>query len=367
MIDSVIACLKYTPGNWQHIYSFVTKLKEKNRNVRLLISQNFSWMNNEFSNITDQTTTSSSLTDVLKDTFLFLLYKSHYYNQYIRKYRPRMILFVMWHPINYFLSRMIRNLSPETKICCWIHEPYKTDKSEYKNRMFQILAIEYLQSMYIPLIDEIILHSERALKAFNTKYHHKGPVRVIPLLFSDACPIMPTAEREYDLTFIGNAVKAKGIESFFNLIKCTLESNPGLKFLLVTSSDVHKYLKELGNGFEKYLNIINKPFITDEEIREACKRSFSVIAPYKETTQSGVVPVSYMCGTPVIGTDIEGLTEWITDKEDGVILPTNFTYKDVHDALFFIKNNFFRLSKNARNKYIVTWDDNNWGRYYNWL
>ncbi len=368
MIKTIIICLKYAPGNWQHMYSFVNSLRKSNNNVRLLISKYFIWMNKEYSNMTDYVTTSSAFANILKDIIIFFLYKWNYYANYFERYKPMIVLFVMWHPLNYYLAKIVKRLSPETKICCWMHEPYKTDKSQYRNKIFQILAIEYLQSMYVPMIDVVILHSQRALESFNLKYpQYRGKVKVIPLLFADECKKSTSAAREYDITFIGNAVKAKGIEGLFRLIKYNHELNMGLKIQLVTSSHIHYYLGNLVSGYEKYLAVINKPYISDGEIREACKRSYSVIVPYKETTQSGVVPVAFMCGTPVIGTDVEGLTECITDKKDGMIIPVDYSCKDVDYAVKYIKSNFYRLSQNARKKYKDTWDDSNWNKYYNWL
>ena len=127
------------------------------------------------------------------------------------------------------------------------------------------------------------------------------------------------------------------------------------------------YLDKLNYENNKFPGIINKPSLSDEEIREACANSFAVCAFYKEITQSGVVPVAFMCGTPVIGTNIEGLNESIVDKINGILLAKDFSYEDVISALAYVKENFSELSKNARECYEKTWSERNFKKHYGWL
>jgi len=249
-----------------------------------------------------------------------------------------------------------------------MHEPYKVDILEYKEKALAIRCIEYLQQMLLPLLDIVVLHSERARSAFEIRYpNHKGKVKVIPLLFMDECKMKSTNPRLFDITFLGTAGKAKGIESFLEIVRQNKDLNSGLKFQLVTSSKIDTYLRKLDTGWDMFLKVINKPLISDQEMREACAKSYTVIAPYRETTQSGVVPVAFMCGTPVIGTDIEGLREYIINKSNGILVPKDFSYEDVVFALEYIKANFIELSKNSRKSFVDIWSDKNFDRYYGWL
>jgi glycosyltransferase involved in cell wall biosynthesis len=249
-----------------------------------------------------------------------------------------------------------------------MHEPYKEDKSQYKRKALAITAMEYVQEKLLPLIDVVILHSRRGNNAFRIRYpDFKGVVKLIPLGYRDECKMKQHESRIYDITFFGGAVKAKGIDDFFEFLKKSQELNSGLKFQLVTPSRIDRYLSRLGPNWEKWLKVVNKPTISDEEIREACAKTYAVIASYRETTQSGAIPVAFMNGTPVIATDIEGLYEYITDKVNGVYIPKNFSYSDVVSALNYIKANFSEMSKNARKSFVEIWSDGNWDKYYGWL
>jgi len=368
MKSVLIICLKYAPGNWQHMKSFAYCLKERGYNVHFIISQNFQWMNIDFSDMADYLASSKSFLTILLDVFLFFLWRWYSFIKIFRKYKPRVILFVMWHPLNYFLAKILKTLYPNTQTCYWMHEPYKVDKSEYKEKLIAFNAIEYLQQMLLPFIDIVILHSNRALNAFNIRYsNYKGKIKLIPLLFKDECKIKDVSSRMFDITFIGNAARAKGIDDFFEIVKKNRELNLGLRLQLVTPSKIDRYLSELDCWPDSLLKVINKPRISDDEIREACAKSLTIIAPYRETTQSGVVPVAFMCGTPVIATDIEGLREYVIDKVNGMLISKDFSLENVISVLKYVKENFSELSQNARKSYEETWAEWNFDKYYEWL
>jgi glycosyltransferase involved in cell wall biosynthesis len=363
-----VICLRYAPGNWQHMNSLASCMKENGWGVNFIISSKFKWMNEEFADKTHYPTSSKSPLGTLRDIFLFFTYKWVILYNIIQKQKPEAVVFVMWHPLNYFLAKIIRKISPHTKITVWLHEPCKVDKSFYKEKAIAYKIIEYIQQMLLWTTDIVILHSARALAAFKYRYpHYKNDVKVIPLLFKDSAGHNLSGSRTFDITFVGTAAKSKGIDDFFELFRKNQELDLGLKLQIVTSSNISVYLNKLNCENNKFLRIINKPNLFDEEIREACTNSFAVCAFYKEITQSGVVPVAFMCGTPVIGTNIEGLNESIVDKINGVLLAKDFSHEDVISALAYVKENFPELSKNARECYEKTWSEKKFEKHYGWL
>ena len=348
--------------------SFASCLKEKGWSISFIMSGKFKWMNKDFSDIVYYLTLSKSFLSMLCDMFLFFVYKWIIFQKILRKHNPDVIVFVMWHPLNYFLARIARKVSPCSQILIWLHEPCKVDKSAYKEKALAYRIIEYIQQILLPLTDVVILHSNRALAAFRFRYpDYKGKMRIIPLLFRDEYNAKSLNSRVFDITFIGNAAKSKGIDNFFDLARKNQELNLGLRLQIVTSSKIDVYLNELNCEGGKFLKVVRKSRVSDEEIREACAESFTVCAFYKEVTQSGVIPVAFMCGTPVIGTNIEGLNECIIDKFNGSLLPENFSYKDVISALTYAKENFSKLSKNARESYEAIWSERNFEKHYGWL
>jgi glycosyltransferase involved in cell wall biosynthesis len=91
------------------------------------------------------------------------------------------------------------------------------------------------------------------------------------------------------------------------------------------------------------------------------------VALYKETMQSGVIPVAWMKGTPVIGTEIEGITEWIRDRETGVIVSANPSIDEITAAIRYIKEHFEEMTPQCRASYLANFDDGNWQKEYGWI
>ena len=74
-----------------------------------------------------------------------------------------------------------------------------------------------------------------------------------------------------------------------------------------------------------------------------------------------------MKGTPIIGTDIEGITEWIRDGETGVIVSRNPSSAEIEKAAIYIQSHLTEMTTQCRAKYLATFDDDNWGKHYGWL
>lgn len=64
-------------------------------------------------------------------------------------------------------------------------------------------------------------------------------------------------------------------------------------------------------------------FLTDGEMMQLNDIADVVLLPYKSASQSGIVPVSFMFGNPVIATNVGAMPEYIKNGENGIIVPKN--------------------------------------------
>ncbi len=65
--------------------------------------------------------------------------------------------------------------------------------------------------------------------------------------------------------------------------------------------------------------MVIKKYITDEMLASLMAHSSSVILPYVEASQSGVIPMAYQFKKPVVVSDMPGLTENVLESETGFI------------------------------------------------
>lgn len=169
---------------------------------------------------------------------------------------------------------------------------------------------------------------------------------------------MDDVDRKY-ITFVGPPVPAKGPDIFLKLVDYYNgdKSNFNFKFLLISRKKLSGEKFQMSN-----LKIFHKEKITDEEIGECFKKSLLTITPYTRATQSSVVLVSYMYGTPVLSSNIDGLRECIDHKKTGYLVELNENIKEWGRGIEYIINNNKELSRNCRKYFVNNFSESNWSK-----
>ncbi len=362
-----IISLKYSPVHCTLSRAFGESLQAAGRSVRYLYSSAYLWMEeNEQTNI-DYVLRSSSLTEIILDTLGFFFGGCLRFWRIFRHNPPENLIFMSSHPLNFAVSMIARWVNPDIHITNLLHEPYKKEKLVYGvPKAMYIWILELVQSVAIRVADEVIVPSETAARAFWQRYPwFERSVKVVPLLFEDkACSI--DLPRRY-VSFLGHAVKVKGVELFFELVEESTRRGLDFNFQIVTSSDISQHLTSLSRSARSNLRVVSSTWLSDEEISFAARESAIFLALYETVMQSGVIPVAFMNGTPVIATDLDGLTEFVRHKYNGWIVPVNPSYDQVFNAIFQIFDHLETMVSNCRHTYETTFDKRNLRSYVDWL
>ncbi len=69
------------------------------------------------------------------------------------------------------------------------------------------------------------------------------------------------------------------------------------------------------------VEVINR-YLTGEEVSEHFCRADVIILPYRNASGSGVIPLAYHYGKPVIATNVGGLPEFVQDGISGRLIPS---------------------------------------------
>ena len=62
-------------------------------------------------------------------------------------------------------------------------------------------------------------------------------------------------------------------------------------------------------------------YVPNREVPSLFRRAHVVALPYRSATQSGIVPLAYQFGVPVIASDVGGLSEVVRDGKTGLLFP----------------------------------------------
>ena len=245
----------------------------------------------------------------------------------LKKMMPDLIVVRYWLPfMGPCLGTILRIVkgNNHTKIICIVDNIIPHEKRPGDNIFTQY---------FIKPIDAFITMSEKVLSdldLFSTKNKKK---QFIPHpLYDNFGEIVSKKEaleklnldQEYTyILFFGFIRKYKGLDLLIEAMKFV--SNPKIKLIVAGEfyEDSLSYLK-LIEDFKLADKIILKTnFITDSEVKYYFCASDLVVQPYKSATQSGVTPLAYHFETPMIVTNVGGLTGMVPDGKVGLIAEPN--------------------------------------------
>ena len=173
--------------------------------------------------------------------------------------------------------------------------------------------------------ERIIMLSKNSFEKFKTFYPKLGEKADYMLLGAHVpggSPAKPPEISEIDgvgyYLFFGRIDKYKGI---INLLKAyeTLEKRKRLPLVVAGGGSLQDDEKELVERNDDVLLISR--FLDDAEMLWLIQNALTVVLPYTEASQSGVLPLAYHFGVPVITSNVQGLTEFVEDGESGIICP----------------------------------------------
>ena len=131
-------------------------------------------------------------------------------------------------------------------------------------------------------------------------------------------------DQEYTyILFFGFIRKYKGLDLLIEAMKSI--SNPKIKLIVAGEfyEDSRSYLQLINDSKVSDKIILKTNFITDSEVKYYFSASDLVVQPYKSATQSGVTPLAYHFETPMIVTNVGGLTGMVPDGKVGLIAEPN--------------------------------------------
>ncbi len=182
------------------------------------------------------------------------------------------------------------------------------------------------------------------------------PIIVIPHASFSQCGIPKdnNCGIKNTIGFFGRIEPYKGLDVLveaFSQIK-----TPNVHLLIAGSGRIDDNIKVIIDS-NPNIALINR-YIEEEEIPELMNQVDFIVLPYKTATQSGVIPLSFAYGKPVIATNVGALDEQVP-QGTGVLTKVNsFEIAKEIDLLYDNKERIKAMSVEAK-KYaedVLTWE-----------
>jgi len=128
-------------------------------------------------------------------------------------------------------------------------------------------------------------------------------------------------EEEKTILFFGRANKYKGIDVLIKAESLISKEVPEVKIIIAgkgESLDLYADQLSQDSQFE-----IHNRFIPNTEVHKFFQRAALVVLPYIEASQSGIIPIAYSFGKPVVATDVGSIPEAVDEGMTGFVVPPN--------------------------------------------
>lgn len=171
----------------------------------------------------------------------------------------------------------------------------------------------------------IIIHGARLKESLAAAYPRlRGRISVLPIgaftlygRWDDGS----VREDERCLLFFGNICAYKGLDILVETGSIIAREYPDIRVVVAGRGDIedqNRSALEQDPHFE-----LHNRFIPNEEVFRFFRRASVVVLPYVEASQSGVIPLAYGFGKPVVATDVGSISEIVEEGKTGYIVPPN--------------------------------------------
>jgi glycosyltransferase involved in cell wall biosynthesis len=358
-----IASLKFSPGLKKEFMLLGDLLAGRGARVRYLLSGAYERIEGggDHRFVSSSATTPQVLLDALGGACLRRVRAA------FGQSPPDLVLLYNPHPLNSAVAAMARQANTRAIRVLYLHDPYKADKRPYGLlRGGYFAAMEWMQGRSLAQMDHLILPSANAMATFAPPLGgYPGQVHEAALLVPDRFIDPPRPEV---FSIVGHAHPATGHDTFVDFVNAAAGApDTRLRFVMLSSSRLGRILSGLSPAAGALVDVINQPTIPDARVDAVIRRSYAVVRLDRELTQSGVLPLAFMHGVPVIARDILGLSQHVRHGVNGLLVDQRCTGADLLGAARQAMAQFEQLSGGARGTYERMFSPACFERYYGWL
>lgn len=262
-------------------------------------------------------------------------------SHYVEKENPELVLMPEG---SVFTIQMLINLNKSIKTGLIVHDVTPHPSNMGLKRILTYKFSCFISKFGLKKANTIILLSENSHNKFislNPQFEYKSVLFTLGghIPFTDNQHSQPKELTENGVNsefvlFFGRIDKYKGVERLAQVYKDFEESRIEHLPLVIAGGGKLESLLERNLHDLKTVFLLNR-FIDDKEMIWLFKNCRFVVLPYIQASQSGVLPISYAFGKPVVASNIDGIKENVEDGFTGLLVENN---DELSQALLKLSN-----------------------------
>ena len=167
--------------------------------------------------------------------------------------------------------------------------------------------------------DRLIAQSEHVASELRSRSFAQSRIDVVPLPVVGPDTATPPPAEPHTVLFFGRIWAYKGLQHLIRAEPIVSERVGDVRFIIAgTGEDFGQYERLMVNP-ERFE--VHNSYVSAALRDELFERASVVVLPYLEASQTGVVPLAYAHGRPVVASAVGGLPEAVDHGVTGLLVP----------------------------------------------
>jgi starch synthase len=163
-------------------------------------------------------------------------------------------------------------------------------------------------------------------------------------------------EEDHLILFFGRIWQYKGLEYLIRAEPLITSRVPGARIVIAGRGQDFGYYRRLMVHPDRF--VVHNEYVSDEKRSELFRRASVVVLPYVEASQSGVIPMAYSFGKPVVATAVGGLPAQVEDGKTGYLVPPRDEVALAEAIVRLLSNGDLRRALGANGKQKIAAEAN---------
>ena len=169
--------------------------------------------------------------------------------------------------------------------------------------------------------DQLIVHTQYTRNLLLREWPRAAErASVIPHIQIGESPSSSNAREDENLIlFFGRIWEYKGLEYLIRAEPLISAKVPNARFLIAGEGEDFARYRRMMVHPDRF--VVHNEYIPEDRAADYFRRATVVVLPYIEASQSGVIPMAYSAGKPVVATTVGGLPEMVENGRTGYLVP----------------------------------------------